>query len=136
MICFCYRIYGLFRRELTFSYAAQRALKILGKVFPFCAGCNSIVRITDSFIVNISTNTANILFQRFYLLLYLYYIKSYRFFVHRRDFFLIAISAPVGCAVSAAECKIPSLDSQRKSLNQRIGPVSYTHLTLPTTCQV
>ena len=48
-------------------------------------------------------------------------IISFRFFVHRMDFFLIAISAPVGCAVSAAECKIPSLDSQRKSLNQRIG---------------
>ena len=46
---------------------------------------------------------------------------SFRFFVHRMDFLLIAISAPVGCAVTATECKIPSLDSQRKSLNQRIG---------------
>ena len=46
---------------------------------------------------------------------------SFRFFVHRMDFLLIAISAPVGYAVTAAECKIPSLDSQRKSLNQRIG---------------
>ena len=47
---------GLFIRELIFSYAAQRALKILGKVFPFCAGCNSIVRITDSFIINPTEN--------------------------------------------------------------------------------
>lgn len=48
-------------------------------------------------------------------------IISFWFFVHRMDFLLIAISAPVGCAVSVAECKIPSLDSQRKFLNQRIG---------------
>ena len=67
MICFCYRIYGLFRRELIFSYAAQRALKILGKVFPFCAGCNSIVRITDSFIIN-PTAYITYIFHKHFLL--------------------------------------------------------------------
>ena len=71
MICFYYRIYGLFIRELIFSYAAQRAFKILRKVFPLA---------TDSFIVNISTNAANILVHRFYRLLYLYFIKSRHIF--------------------------------------------------------
>ena len=58
---------GLFIRELIFSYAAQRALKILGKVFPFCAGCNSIVRITDSFIIN-PTAYITYIFHKHFLL--------------------------------------------------------------------
>ena len=104
MICFYYRIYGLFIRELIFSYAAQRALKILRKVFPFCAGCNSIVRITDSFIVNVATNAANILFHRFYRLLCLYFTKSRHKF---RDFITYLAAGVMIAAVGTARVAFP-----------------------------
>lgn len=47
-------------------------------------------------------------------------IISFRLFVYLMNFLLIAVPTPVSFAVSTAERKIPSLDSQRKSLNQRI----------------
>ena len=43
-------------RELVFADGAQRALEIIGKLFPLCAGSYSVIGIAQIFIVYISAN--------------------------------------------------------------------------------
>ena len=50
----------VFFAELFFTYAAHRALKVFGKIFPLCAGGNAVIGIADGLVIDISANIANI----------------------------------------------------------------------------
>ena len=51
--------------KLLFAHAAHRAEKILREIFKLSAGRNTVVGITDSFVVNPTANFADVLFHRF-----------------------------------------------------------------------
>lgn len=57
----------LFYREIVLAYAAERAGEIVGKVFPFGAGRDTVVGIAEGFVVDVTANIANI-FHYFVLL--------------------------------------------------------------------
>ena len=46
--------------KTVFSYAANRALKIIGKIFKFRAGLNTVIGIAELFIVLPTANVANV----------------------------------------------------------------------------
>ena len=46
----------IFFAELILAYAAQRTLKILGKILPLCTGSDSVIGISNCFIINIAAN--------------------------------------------------------------------------------
>lgn len=57
----------LFDREIVLAYAAERAGEIVGKVFPFGSRRDTVVGITEGFVVDVTANIANV-FHYFILL--------------------------------------------------------------------
>lgn len=57
----------LFDREIVLAYAAERAGEIVGKVFPFGSRRDTVVGITEGFVVDVTANIANV-FHNFVLL--------------------------------------------------------------------
>ena len=55
----------LFSFEVVFAYSAQRANPIFRNIFPCCARLNSVIRITDFRIINITADSAYILIHNF-----------------------------------------------------------------------
>lgn len=57
----------LFHREIVLANAAERAGEIVGKVFPFGSRRDTVVGITEGFVVDVTANIANV-FHNFVLL--------------------------------------------------------------------
>ena len=54
----------LFRREIVLADSAKRADKIVGKIFPFGSSSDSVVGISDGFVVNVTAHVAYVLHNK------------------------------------------------------------------------